>query len=407
MLFDICIIGGGAAGMMAAIAAKEANSGLKVAVFERLDRVGKKIALTGNGRCNITNKNISADNYYGKNPQFCIPFFGKFGVADTCRFFGRLGTPVIFENDKGYPRSLQAASVVDALRFRLSELKVKAFLNSKVTAIKGDGKNYSLTFTQENQTDTVCCRAVILTAGLLSGGAALGCDGEALRLLGEKITFKKPTPAIVQLKTDTEFVRQLKGIKVDAAVSLYRGEQLIKQDSGEVLFCDYGLSGPPVLQLSGHAREKDKIYLDLAPEFNFHELLGILEGRAENLASRKNEEFLSGLLNKRLGQVVIKRAGLALVDSVSADRKRLKAICNIIKCFPLTVCGNNGFIASQVSMGGIYTDQLDQSLMFKNLPGVFAAGEILDITGDCGGYNLQWAWTSGYCAAKGALEYLK
>ncbi len=405
MFFDICIIGGGAAGMMSAITAKEAAPEFRVAVFEGLDRVGKKIALTGNGRCNITNKNIKADNYYGKNPRFAMPFLSKFSTEDTCRFFERIGVPIIFEGDKGYPRSLQAGSVVDALRFRMDELGIETFLNSKITSIRKNDNEIEI----KTADSAIKCRAVIVTTGLLSGGVKLGCDGEMLKILGARLSSKTPSPAIVQLKTDTDFVRQLKGIKTLAEVKLLRGGKTIKTDFGETLFCDYGLSGPPILQLSGHAAEGDIISLDLAPDMSFGELSSCLEERREMLPMRKNDEFLSGLFNKRLGQVILKRAELSLSSYVKdIDDKQLKAICKLCKDFSLTVRGNTGFTNSQVSMGGFYTDQFDgKTLMATRLAGVFAAGEILDITGDCGGFNLQWAWSSGYAAAMGAVEYLR
>lgn len=404
MFFDICVIGGGAAGMMAAITAKEAAPSLNICLVEQLDRVGKKIALTGNGRCNITNKNITADNYYGSNPLFAMPFFERFSVHDTCNFFHRIGTPVVFEGDKGYPRSLQAASVVDALRFRIDELKIKTFLGNAVSDITKNGDNFIISCNEK-----ITAKTVIIAAGLLSGGVKLGSDGKMLEILGKKLKFSKPSPAIVQLKTDTDFVRQLKGIKVDAEVKLLRGGREIKTDFGETLFCDYGLSGPPVLQLSGHAKAGDEIVLDLMPDYDFSSLCALLSGRKKVLSSRKNDEFLSGLLNKRLGQVVIKRAGLLLSGEVcTISDAEIKKICAVAKGFRCTVLGNTGFQNSQVSMGGIYTDQLDkETLMVKAIPGLFLAGEIVDITGDCGGYNLQWAWSSGYAAALGAVEFLK
>jgi len=405
MVFDICVIGGGAAGMMAAITAKQANKNLNIAIIERLDRVGKKIALTGNGRCNITNKNTTEENYYGSAPQFCLPFFKRFSVNDTCRFFDEIGVPVIFEGDKGYPRSLQAASVVDALRFRADQLGIKTIFETTVTDIKQKGNGFCLWAADKS----FSAKAVIVTTGLLSGGIKLGCDGKGLEILNKLgARSARVSPAIVQLKTDTDFVRQLKGIKTDATVSLMRGGKLIKSDFGETLFCDYGLSGPPVLQLSGHAKNGDEIKLDLMSEYEFDELYSLLKNRKKALLSRKNDEFLSGLINKRLGQVIIKRAGISLGDEVkNLSDADLKKICSVAKAFGCSVLGNTGFNNSQASMGGLYTDQFDcESLMYKKIPGLFAAGEILDITGDCGGFNLQWAWSSGYAAAMGAVEFL-
>lgn len=405
MIYDICIIGGGAAGMMAAITAKRINSRLNVLILERLPRVGKKLSLTGNGRCNITNRSAGQNNYHGETPSFCLSAFGRFGVSETESFFKEIGVPIIYEGDKGYPASLQATSVTDALRFCCEESGITVLCEQKVADIKKAGKDFSVTATDR----TFRTHAVIAAAGMLSGGEKLGCDGNVYGIL-KKLGIKtvKPRPAIVQLKTDTEFVRQLKGIKVNADVTLLSKNKEKRREYGEVLFCDYGVSGPPVLQLSGDAEENDTLKLDLIPAVNRDTLLKDLLERQKNLKSRKNDEFLSGMLQKRLGQVVLKRCGVSLSEGVTA--LSYGDICKIrdnIKCFTLTVTGNNGFINSQVTKGGLSCKEFDSTtLMCKKTGGLFAAGELLDIDGDCGGYNLQWAWSSGYLAAASAAEYV-
>lgn len=402
-MFDICIIGGGAAGLIAAITAKQENPALKIAIAERLDRFGKKLSLTGNGRCNITNKYIKTENYHGGNPSFTESFFERFSVADTFSFFEGIGVPLTFEGDKAYPRSLQAASVTDALRFKVDELGIKTIFDCEINAIRKKGDFFEL----KSSGQTLCAKAVIAAGGLCSGGARLGCDGGLLEVLGQMgLKSVAPSPAIVQIKTDTDYVRQLKGIKVNASATLMRNDKAVRTECGEVLFCDYGLSGPPILQLSGHCKSGDKICLDLIPDMDYDALLKLLKARQKVLSLRKCDEFLSGLLNKRLGQVVMKRAGLKL-DCRASEIGSLEKICRLIKNFSLEYKGNTGFANSQVSKGGLLTEQFDKNLMAKNIKGLFAAGEILDIDGDCGGYNLQWAWASGFCAAKGALEFLK
>lgn len=406
MFFDICIVGGGAAGLIAAIAAKQKNKKLNIAILERLDRVGKKIALTGNGRCNITNKNITAERYHGKNVSFSGHALSLFGTAETLKFFENIGLPIIFEGDKGYPRSLQAASVTDALRFKANELGVSTFTDTLVEKIKKDGNSFLLFAGDKTFKST----AVIAAGGLLSGGQRLGCDGQLLGVLGALgIKSVEPSPAIVQLKTNPEYVRQLKGIKVNADVFAKRGEKTIKSDFGEVLFCDYGLSGPPILQLSGRVKQGDRILLDLAPEYTKEELKNILISRKDMLSSRKNDEFLSGLLNKRLGQVLIKCACLSLGNAVyTITNGEIEKLCNVIKGFEFSITGNTGFANSQVSSGGIETSQFcAKTLMCNKISGLFAAGEILDIDGDCGGFNLQWAWASGFLAGQSAAEFVK
>ncbi len=407
MKSDICIIGGGAAGMMAAIAAKEKNPSLRVVILERLSRVGKKISVTGNGRCNITNKNPDISRYHGMLPSFASPLLERFSVEFTEAFFENIGVPIVYEGDKGFPASFQAASVTDALRFHCDELGVITECEQRVTDIQKDGGGY-LVVTDKSR---FFAKAVIAAAGMLSGGEKFGCDGSAFSILKNMgIRYSAPSPAIVKLKTDTEIVRQLKGIKVNAGVSVYDKKGILKRtDFGEVLFCDYGLSGPPILQVSGDCNEGDTVSLDLVPYLNFALLKEKLTARAKNLTSRNCDEFLSGFINKRLGQVVLKRCNLPLNYAVSLlGAKDIDSVCRMLKAFKTTVRGLGGFLDSQVTRGGLLCSEFDNvTLMCKKHSGLFAAGEILDIDGDCGGFNLQWAWSSGYAAGLAAADYVE
>ena len=392
--------------MMAAITAKQYNEKLNIAILERLDRVGKKIAITGNGRCNITNRFITPSRYHGKDVSFCEDIFKKFDLTKTEKFFNEIGILIVYENEKGYPASFQASSVTDALRFKCDELGIKTLCGQKVTEIKKQGELFSVITTE----DKIKSKTVIAAAGMLSGGEKLGCDGSVfgiVKRMGHKTV--PPTPSIVQLKTETDFVKQLKGIKVDARVTVLRNKKSVRSDFGEVLFCDYGLSGPPVLQVSGDAAENDVVSLDLAPQADFEQLFQLLSFRQKNLNLRKNDEFLSGLFNKRLGQVILKRAGLSVNDYVKdITQKDLEKICFVAKNFECVCKGNTGFINSQATKGGIATEEFfNDTLMSKRVKGLFACGEILDIDGDCGGFNLQWAWSSGFVAALGAAKFLE
>ncbi len=402
---DICIIGGGAAGLMAAISAKMASPRCRVIVLEKLSRVGKKISVTGNGRCNITNKRADVSHYHGKNPNFILSVFEQFSLADTEKFFENLGTPIVYEGDKGYPASFQAASVTDALRFRCEELGVITECEQTVCDIKKQGDGY-LIITDKCR---VSAKALICSAGMLSGGEKFGSDGSVFGILKDLgIKTVTPSPAIVQIKTDTEFVRQLKGIKVNADVTVKGKNGIIKRrDFGEVLFCDYGLSGPPILQVSGDCLIGDTITLDLMPKFDENALFNALTLRRESLKNRACDEFLSGFINKRLGQVVLKRTNIPLNKNVyTISDKELKNVCRTLKNFYFECRGNGGFINSQVTKGGLLSDEFyGDTLMCKKHKGLFAAGEILDIDGDCGGFNLQWAWSSGFTAGRAATFY--
>ena len=404
---DLLIIGGGAAGLVSAITAKRENGSLSVTVIEGLDRVGKKLITTGNGRCNISNIDESLSRFHSENPEFALPALEGFGKDYLKKFFSSIGIEFIEENGKLYPASLQASSVVDCLRFECERLGIDIICNSKVKSIK-KGKE----FTVSGEGFEFRSKALIVATGLFSGGDKLGCDGSVFRImkdLGHKGV--SCSPAIVQVKTETDFVRQLKGIKVDAKASLYSKNKFIREYFDEVLFCDYGLSGPAIMQISRDAFRCDGEYyicLDLFSKSSKSELLESLKQRAKTLSHRSLEDFFTGLLNKRLGQVVLKYCGFSLSQLTSElSEKDLEKIADALKCFKFKVLGHTGFVNSQVTAGGLSTSNFDsKTMMSKVISGLFAAGEILDIDGDCGGFNLKWAWCSGFLAAKKAVKYL-
>lgn len=409
MINDLIIIGGGAAGLCAAVYFKKQNPDASVRILEAGTRVGKKLAITGNGRCNITNANIELSRYHGEDTEFCRYALERYNRFITEDFFESIGVTFTFEDEKAYPASLQAASVVDCLRFAADELGILTNLESKVTNIMISGGNYKVFCDKLSYLG----KRVIIATGLLSGGERLGCDGKMLEIL-KNAGFKavETSPAIVQLKTETDIVKQLKGIKVDAFVTLMADGKKIRSEYGETLFCDYGLSGPPILQVSrgvGSFKQNCEISLDIMPNLNFKDLFDLLEERVKNLPNRNLDEFFTGMLNKRVGQVILKSVGCKLTDKVtSLDNTKLKKITALIKDWKFKVTGTNGFINSQVTAGGLSTLEFDNTTMESTLSkGLYAVGEILDIDGDCGGFNLQWAWSSAMCAADAVGESLK
>ena len=406
MVTDVIIIGGGAAGLCSAVYLKKNNPKLTVRILESGTRVGKKLALTGNGRCNITNKNISLENYHGSDVEFCRNALEKYDLEFTEDFFNSIGVPFVFEGDKGYPAGLQAASVVDCLRFAADELGVITTFETKVTNIQISGGNYKLIADKLN----FLAKNVIIACGLLSGGDRLGCDGSMVNLL-KKSGFKtvETTPAIVQIKTETDIVKQLKGIKIDAEASLKIDGKVSRKEFGEVLFCDYGLSGPPIMQISrevSRTKGNCSISLDILPEFTFNEIRETLTKRCKDLYYRTADEFFTGFLNKRLGQVILKNIGVKLTDSVkNLNDSQIKKLASVLKNFEFNVVGTTGFSNSQVTAGGLATSGFNPNTMeSKECKGLYAVGEILDIDGDCGGFNLQWAWSSSFAACDNILE---
>ena len=410
MKYNVCIIGGGASGLAAAVYIKQNNADVSVAVLERLNRVGKKLITTGNGRCNITNRDEALFHYHGEHSDFADFALKQYDNKKIGEFYNSLGVP-FYCDDKGrfYPASLQASSVVDALRFSADALAVDTFTECKVTDVLPKGGEYVI----KTEKGEFFAENVIFAAGLYSGGAKVGCDGLALKIL-KNLGYKtvKTTPAIVQIKTENLVTRALKGIKIDAAATLYIGGKKVSSDAGEVLFCDYGLSGPPILSV---AREVERrtgektVSIDVMPDRSEEEVTALLLSLKTALSYRNLDEYLSGALNKRVGQAIVKAAGLKLLAPVSSLKNDdIKRIAAIIKSFSFKVISTTGFENSQVTAGGLDTGEFnDKTMMSKKHKNLYAVGEILDIDGDCGGYNLHFAFSSAFCAADKILKDYK
>lgn len=408
-MINIAIIGGGASGLFAAITALSSGKNIQVTLFEQLNRVGKKILATGNGRCNITNENACEitnnrpKHYHGENPEFACFALNKFTTKSLIDYLYSNGLILRKENDKYYPYSEQAGTILDFLRLKCEMLGVNIVTNSKVNSITKQKNDFIINNQHFDK--------VIIACGGKSS-PHLGSDGSGYKLLesfGHKTT--KLFPAITQIKTQNELVKQLKGIKADAMCSIFVNNKQIRQEFGQVLFADYGLSGPPIFQLSGIAAinyEKDCIIsLDLMYDKKIDEVVELIKKNIDNPFTYplNAENLLTLLLNKRLGQVILKYCGKKMNEDIySFNAKDIKNIANSIKNFKLKVTGVNGFQNAQVTAGGIQTNDFnDKTMQSYLIDGLYACGEVLDITGDCGGYNLQWAFSSGYLAAKAAI----
>lgn len=405
----IVIIGAGASGMIAAISA--ARNGAKVTILEQKNRAGRKILATGNGRCNFTNRHVGIEHYHNvrEDMHFVSHILNQFSVVDTLNFFNELGIEIVEKDDgKLYPRSEQATSIVSILLAELERLKVEIKYEEVVKGIQINGNIKILT---ENN-KYYCNKLIVATGGKSSPN--LGSDGSGFELaksIGH--TIRQLFPSLVQLKTDYPYLKHLKGTKIVGIVRLLNDEnEVIREDNGEILFTDYGISGPPVLQISRYASYYHINHLDtyakidIVPEYSCEKLDKLLTKRFTDMPSKSAEQILIGFINSRLIVPILKTAEIELnkkaVDITKEDRKRL---VNSLKNITMKVTGTQDFVNSQVTAGGIKLSEVDMdSLASKKAKGVYFCGEILDVDGLCGGYNLQWAWSSGVVAGRKAAK---
>ncbi|WP_415283720.1 NAD(P)/FAD-dependent oxidoreductase [Clostridium perfringens] len=405
---DVVIIGGGASGMTAAITAKD--FGLDVAIVEGTDRIGKKILTTGNGRCNITNSLISFpfENFHSANDGFFIKSLNKFSVEDTKAFFLNLGLPIIeLEKGKNYPQSLQASSVVDILKMALEEREIPVYNSYKVKSIHKSKGKFNLS-TGNEDSSVIKCKKLIMACGGKSAPKT-GSDGSGYTLaksLGHSII--EPNPAIVQLKLSHNKLKALSGIKFNGYAEVLCDGKSIRKEFGEILFTDYGISGPPILQISREASlgcfkgKEVKILVDMMPDKSLKELEDFLEGHFAVFSCREVINSLIGVVNKKMIPILLREAGIDNLHKPCYELtwKEKKALINLMKSWEFKCVGTNGFQAAQVTTGGINTKEVDsETLQSKLVDNLYFCGELLDVDGDCGGFNLQWAWSSGFTAA--------
>lgn len=397
---DVVIIGGGASGLMSALTAAE--NGHSVTLLERQARVGRKLLSTGNGRCNLSNTQISPEHYHGTDPDFARFALDSFGFSDTTDYFRSLGLITASDPEgRVYPFSDHAGSVVDVLRLTADGRGVNTLTGAEVSAVHRKGESFLISFGGQMlsaQKLIICCGGL---AGKKLGGSTSGY--ELLESLGHSRT--KLRPALVQLTTDTTFVRSLKGIRAQADIMLKKYGSPIAQCSGEVQFTDFGLSGPAIFELSRAASVSPgglAACLDLLPGVSRAELSKLLTARRERLPRLTAEDLLTGTLHNRLGRTVVRYTGLDLNTPLSSlNSSACEKVAAAVKSFELEVTGTLDFDSAQVSAGGIRTSEFNaETLESRIVPGLYAAGEVLDIDGDCGGYNLQWAWSSGRLAGR-------
>jgi len=405
----VAVVGGGASGLTAAMSAR--YKGARVIILERMDRVGKKILATGNGRCNLTNTGLDISNYFGTNPKFAYSALNRFNLEKTLDFFERLGIACkVEEGGKVFPASGQASSVLDVMRHELEAIGVETACGAEVKNITGSRNNFTLHLGNGGR---VPAHRVIIAAG---GRAApsLGSNGSGY-VLAEKLGHRivDPFPALVQLRLGAPYLKQIKGIKFIGAAEILKDGKSLARAEGEILFTDYGISGPPILSLSRTAGERlrrgEKAELKVCV-INYksrEELAAYVCDRLKKQAHKTLAFSFVGFINKRLAPVILREAGIEDVNKpagqVTAEERN--NIVKILHDWRFEVTGTNPWQSAQVTAGGVDVRDIDQKTMeSKIVPGIFFAGEIIDIDGACGGYNLQWAWSSGFVAGESAAS---
>ena len=392
----IGIIGAGASGMAAALAAAE-NPDVEVLVLERQSRVGRKLLATGNGRCNLTNLHALEGGYHGESPDFSRAALTRFSPEETLAWFRSLGLYTVAEpSGRVYPYSDQANSVVDVLRLAMDKPNITLITGFQVEKIRREPDGFTLS----SREDSYFCHKVIVACGGLAG-SKLGGTMSGYQLLG-KLGHRSTRlrPALVQIKCGWGGVVGLKGVRANCHVKILWDEALFAQSTGELQFTEMGLSGPVIFEISRDVcfgKGDWRARLDFLPEMSPEELEEMLLER-----QRRNfpmEELLTGILHNRLGRVLTKAAGIGGRQAGELTREEIAQVCRAVKDFDIPLTEPLGMDSAQVTAGGVLTENFaPQTMESRLVPGLYACGEVLDVDGDCGGYNLQWAWSSGRTA---------
>ena len=397
---NVIIVGGGAAGLVAAITA--ARKGAKVTIIEQKDRLGKKILSTGNGKCNLTNEYMDLSCFRSDDMSIVPKVLDVFGYEDTMNFFSELG--VILKNRQGYiyPISDQATTIVDVLVMEVNQLGITVLLEESVKHVSSTKKGYLI----QTSKQALVADAVILATG---GKAApvLGSDGSGYSIAKKFGHHLSPVvPALVQLKGKGNFFKQVSGVRTQATVSAYVEGNLCSSDTGELQLTNYGISGIPVFQISRYAskalyeKKKVSVEVDFLPSMNDKEFAEFLEMRVKRHGDKNASDFFTGIFHQKLIGLFLKISRIgAQAPAKEITKEQFQLFIKVSKHFFVDIEGTNDFDQAQICAGGIKTNEINpetmESLLSKNL---YLTGELLDVDGICGGYNLQWAWATGYIA---------
>ena len=402
MKYDVAIIGAGPAGIMAAITAKQ--NGASVVLIEKNEAIGRKILATGNGRCNITNRLAKVENYHGSNPEFIGNVLNSFDQHKTIKFFEDLGL-ILKEEDRGrmFPRTNQATSVVDILAQELDRLKVDVKLNAEVKKIENKSE-WEITLGDATK---ISAEKLILTTG---GRAAhqFGSSGDGhfwMKNLGHKV--EDIHAALVPLETKELWVKDIQGLKVEAQASFFVDDELVSKRSGDLIFTHFGLSGPAIMSQARFVapfveKNEVKVQLDFMSEQPKHDLDEMI-AKIFNISGAKSvKNALVGLVPAKLIPIILKESGIDENKNAAEISKTQRAeIVRNLKSLTLGIAKLRPLKEAQVTRGGISTDEINhETLESTKIKNLYFAGEVMDVDGDSGGFNLQWAWSSGHLAGE-------
>ena len=404
---DIAIIGGGASGLAAAVSARK-NKNVRVEILEKYPRTGKKLLATGNGRCNLFNENASHDKFFGAKA------FARHALTafDKDEFFSSVGLEIrVTDNGLAYPMSNQASAVLDCLRFTCAEAGAAETVDFCASKIEGKKGKFRIT---SDKGDIVFAKRVILATGSMAQPKLGGNNAFQTLLKPFGHSFAKCLPALSYLKTNPNDVAGLKGMKYQGEIALISDNREIACETGEILFSENGISGIAAMQLSLYAAEPlskgKKLSVRMSPlPMTKAEAVSFIEKRKNLFPGRTLEEILTGVVVKRIAQAAFKRAGISPLtrNACSLTRAEIEKTARELTEWMCPVLGTGGFDVCQVMLGGVQASEFDEKTMESKLvPGLYATGELMDVTGPCGGYNLTWAWASGVLAGRSALEGL-
>ena len=414
---DVAIIGGGASGLMTAVAIAKAKTACKVLIIEHHQRTGKKLMATGNGRCNLTNCNIFDNAYYGTGKYYANKLFSKYTCEYITEYFSEIGLLTRVDTEgRVYPISNNVASVLDSIRNYILAHNIKEMCNTTVTNII-KGKN---SYTLECEDVKIIAKYVVLACGGMAS-SKLSTNGYGYSLAKNlNISVSKPIPSLVTVPCENKSLSALKGLRVKGNVSLVADGKTIATESGEIQFSNGALSGICVFQLSRTVNEfftyktvygtkcsKINLIIDIMPEYTRDECKNLLYNRLSVMGKYSLENFFDGFLHKRVATAIMQECRIKTDKRTCATltKKELLSIADCLKYWCFTPSGKSSFDNAQVTAGGVVADELDfNSMQSKKYKGLYITGELVDIDGICGGYNLHWAWTSGIIAGENIIK---